>query len=294
MRCWKCCRKSWHEHRPNDIDGIADRLLRVCRSCAGSVLQAGCESCRFAQGYDEANDLAGDRFLGHRACGLDAGAGACALKHCVPIDGTYLYHCRAGGGLNIEGTGKHSPRRWSVSHCGWRGMRRSDRTMNKKQTVSRIFSHSRIDIIPVLAAVAHLAFDIYLIVGFATRPIWLSVLLGCVYAVSISWNINSVSHNFIHMPYFKPRWMNYAFSLLESIAIGFSQTYYHWIHMRHHTGNSDRQDEQGDTIDWLSIYRHRKNGKPESVWGYTFLSFFRDNMGDVHKPISKRRRFDAA
>ena len=165
--------------------------------------------------------------------------------------------------------------------------------MNTEPTASRIFAHSRIDIIPVLAAVAHLAFDIYLIVGFASRSIWISALLGCIYSVSISWNINGVSHNFIHTPYFNPSWMNYAFSLLESIAIGFSQTYYHWIHMRHHTGNSDRQNEQGDTIDWLSIYRHGKSGKPENVWGYTLLSFFRDDMSDVHKAIAKHRPFDA-
>jgi len=31
---------------------------------------------------------------------------------------------------------------------------------------------------------------------------------------------------------------------------------YDAVHMQHHKGNSDRQDEKGDTIDWLSIYRH--------------------------------------
>lgn len=45
---------------------MADRLLRDRRSCAGSVLQAGCESYRRAQGHDEPNDLAGSSFLGHR------------------------------------------------------------------------------------------------------------------------------------------------------------------------------------------------------------------------------------
>jgi multidrug transporter EmrE-like cation transporter len=64
MCFWKYCRKSWHEHGVNNIDGMADRLLRVCRSGAGSVLQAGRESYRFAQGHDEANDLAGSSFLG--------------------------------------------------------------------------------------------------------------------------------------------------------------------------------------------------------------------------------------
>ncbi len=157
----------------------------------------------------------------------------------------------------------------------------------------KVFAHSRMDIIPLMAAIAHLAFDIYLITGFTTRPLWLSFALGCVYAVSISWNINGISHNFIHTPYFNPRWMHYAFSMLESVAIGFSQTYYHWVHMRHHTGNSDLQDENGDTVDWLSIYRHGKDGKPESVWSYTLLSFFRDNLGDIHSAIAKRRPFDA-
>jgi len=165
--------------------------------------------------------------------------------------------------------------------------------MNRAHTGSRIFAHTRMDAIPVLAGVAHLLFDVYLIVGFNSRPLWVSVLLGCLYAVSISWNINGVSHNFIHTPYFRPRWLNYAFSLLESIAIGFSQTYYDWIHMRHHVGNSDRQDEHGETVDWISLYRHGKDGKPESVWGYTFLSVFRDNIGDVHKAIAKSSPFDA-
>ena len=165
--------------------------------------------------------------------------------------------------------------------------------MNRTHTGSRIFAHTRMDAIPVLAGVAHLLFDVYLIVGFNSRPLWVSVLLGCLYAVSISWNINGVSHNFIHTPYFRPRWLNYAFSLLESIAIGFSQTYYDWIHMRHHVGNSDRQDEHGETVDWISLYRHGTDGKPESVWGYTFLSVFRDNIGDVHKAIAKSSPFDA-
>ena len=165
--------------------------------------------------------------------------------------------------------------------------------MSSGQASSRIFAYRRIDILPVLAALGHSAFNVNLIIGFAGRPLWHSALLGGIYAVAISWNINGVSHNFIHTPYFKPRWMNYAFSLLESITIGFSQTYYHWIHMRHHTGNSDRQNAQGETTDWLSIYRHGKNDEPESVWRYTFLSFFRDDIGKVHTAIAKTRPFDA-
>jgi fatty acid desaturase len=158
----------------------------------------------------------------------------------------------------------------------------------------KAFAHTKWDSAPVLAAVAHLLFNVYLIVGFSSRPLWLSAALGCLYAVSISWNINSISHNFIHTPYFTKRWLNRAFSLLEWITIGFSQTYYHWVHMRHHSGNSDKPDEMGDTIDLLSIYRYGKNGGPENVWSYTLLSFFRDNLGDIHKAIARTRPFDAS
>jgi len=157
----------------------------------------------------------------------------------------------------------------------------------------KIFAHTKWDAVPVLAAVAHLAFNTYLIVGFEGRPLWLSAVLGLFYAVSISWNINSISHNFIHTPYFKPRWMNYGFSLLESVTIGFSQSYYHWVHMRHHSGNSDRPSPAGDTVDLLSIYKYGKNGEPENVLSYTFLSFFRDDIGEIHRAIASNRPFVA-
>ena len=157
----------------------------------------------------------------------------------------------------------------------------------------RVFAHSYWDIVPVMAAVAHLAFNVWLVMGFADRPLWASALLGVIYAISISWNINGISHNFIHTPYFKSRAANYAFSLLESLAIGFSQTYYRWVHLRHHVGNADRPDANGDTVDWLSIYRHGKNGQPESVWRYTIMGFFRDDIGEIHRAIAKRKPFNA-
>ena len=170
----------------------------------------------------------------------------------------------------------------------------------KRETVAAdkkerfLFAHSYWDIVPVLAAAAHFAFDIWLIAGFRDRPLWVSLLAGCLYAISISWNINGISHNFIHTPYFKNKYLNYAFSLLESLAAGFSQSMYHWVHMRHHVGNSDKPDEKGETVDWISIYRHGKNGQPENVWSYTFRSFFRDDMEAIYKAIAKRKSFNAA
>ena len=166
--------------------------------------------------------------------------------------------------------------------------------MKPQQPQHPLFAYSRQDAIPVAAAFAHLAFDVWLIVGFAERPLWLSALLGVVYAVSISWNINGISHNFIHTPYFTSPRLNNAFSMLESLAIGFSQTYYRRVHMLHHQGNGDRRAENGTTVDPLSIYRHGRNGQPESVWGYTFLSFFRDDLAALHRDIAARRPEEAA
>ncbi len=156
-----------------------------------------------------------------------------------------------------------------------------------------LFAHSALDAIPALAGVVHLLFVWTVIFGYAGRPLWLNLLLGGLYAVSISWNINSVSHNFIHNPYFTRSWMNKIFSLIESLAIGFSQTLYHWVHVRHHIGNSDRPDKDGDTVDWLSIYRHGNNGEPENVWRFTFFSFFRDDPLKIIRSIRRKNRFNA-
>src|SRR5213592_660279 len=57
-------------------------------------------------------------------------------------------------------------------------------------------------------------------------------------------------------------------------------------------GNSDRQDENGDTVDWLSIYRHGHDGEPEGPWKYVFLSFFRDDVGAIRKELRKRGNDD--
>src|SRR5262249_22278858 len=77
-----------------------------------------------------------------------------------------------------------------------------------------------------------------------------------------------------------------------SIACCFSQTMYDAVHMQHHKGNSDRQDENGDTIDWLSIYRHGHDGQEENPWSYVFLSFFRDDVGAIKRELRKRNKGD--
>lgn len=160
-------------------------------------------------------------------------------------------------------------------------------------TDSKIFAYSRWDIVPVLAAVLQGVYLIALFIFFPRLPWWVLIILGLIYAVSISWNINGISHNFLHNPYFRSNALNRLFSLWESLVIGFSQVFYEYVHKRHHVGNSDRQDEEGKTIDWLSIYRFGKNGEAENPWAYTFLSYFRDDAAETFKVVKEKSQDDA-
>jgi hypothetical protein len=112
--------------------------------------------------------------------------------------------------------------------------------------------------------------------------------LALLYSISISWSINSTSHNFIHNAFFTSPLLNRIYSVILSLSDGFSQEFYHHVHLRHHVGNMDRIGASGTTIDPLSIWRHGHNGKPESPWTYTFYSYFRDDIGEVYKRVKEK------
>jgi len=123
---------------------------------------------------------------------------------------------------------------------------------------------------------------------FPRVPLWVMLILGFVYSVSISWNINGISHNFIHNPYFRSPLLNRLFSMIESVTVGFSQIFYECIHMQHHKGNADRPDDAGETTDWISIYKHGDDGEAEHPLKYTFLSFFREDPKTVIKELKRK------
>lgn len=154
-----------------------------------------------------------------------------------------------------------------------------------------LFAYAYWDILPALAGLMHFVLLIMFFVNFDHLSWPLDVVFGLLYAVSISWNINGVAHHFIHNPYFKSEILNRCFSLIESITLLFSQTFYDAVHKRHHIGNSDLPGQNGDTIDWLSIYRYGHDQQPEGVWAYTFKSFFRDEPQKIYREIHKRNPF---
>jgi fatty acid desaturase len=157
-----------------------------------------------------------------------------------------------------------------------------------------LFAWSGWDAVCVAAGLAHLAFVVWTVAGFAQRPWWADLLCGLAYAYAAAWNINSVAHNFIHTPYFRWAPLNYAFSLVESLALATPQRFYAWIHLRHHEGNSDRPGADGATRDPLSIYRHGRDGRPEPAAAYVLKGALRSDVGEIHGALAARRPFDAA
>jgi hypothetical protein len=87
--------------------------------------------------------------------------------------------------------------------------------------------------------------------------------------------------------------LNRLFSLMQSFALGFSQVCYDAVHSRHHRGNSDKVGEDGDTIDWASIYRHGHDDEAESVWAYTFFSYVRDDPWASLRELKTRSAAEA-
>ena len=157
-----------------------------------------------------------------------------------------------------------------------------------KRADSLLFKYSEYDAIPVLAAVAQFAYLLFLFLAFPRLPWWALIPLGLVWSVSISWNINGISHNFLHNPYFKSAVLNRCFSVLESITVGFSQVFYEQVHKDHHKGNADLPDEHGKTRDPLSIYKYGHDGMPENPWTYVFCSYFRDDPKAIYRSIRRK------
>jgi len=55
-----------------------------------------------------------------------------------------------------------------------------------------------------------------------------------VIAAGLWWNANTISHNFIHRPFFRSRALNLSFSIYLSLLLGFPQSVWRDRHLAHH------------------------------------------------------------
>src|SRR5205814_8180304 len=87
------------------------------------------------------------------------------------------------------------------------------------KTASRIFGHTRWDALPVMAAIFHCGYFCGMFYLFPRVPLWIMLVLGFIYSVSISWNINGISHYFIYNPYFRSSLLNLLSSIFASLLV---------------------------------------------------------------------------
>lgn len=104
-----------------------------------------------------------------------------------------------------------------------------------------------------------------------------ALAVGLVFLVCT--NYQCVAHNFLHLPFFRPRALNVAFSIGNSLLIGVPQTLYKHHHLNHHRGNSDYPGTDGRTRDLSSIYRFSTvPRRAEPLWRYALLSPLRSDV----------------
>src|SRR5207237_8832662 len=91
------------------------------------------------------------------------------------------------------------------------------------KTDSRIFAHTRWDVLPLMAAIFHCVYFFGMFYLFSRVPLWIMLILGFIYSLSISSYINGISQKFIHNPYFRSSLLNRPFNILESTTLGLGQ-----------------------------------------------------------------------
>jgi fatty acid desaturase len=152
------------------------------------------------------------------------------------------------------------------------------------------FRYSAWDVLPALGGVGILALILWTFLAFHDLSWGVLAVAYVAIAWSYCWNLQCISHNFIHNPYFSNPWINRAYSVMETLTLGVPHILYHHYHLNHHWGDNDAKGPDGTTKDWSSIYRHGKDGQPEAFWKYCLVSFFRVEVGPVLRVVARHGR----
>ena len=100
------------------------------------------------------------------------------------------------------------------------------------------------DTLPLALALAHGS----LVVAWPSIPL---------IAIGLWWNANTVSHQFIHRPFFRSRAMNAAFSCYLSLLLGFPQSLWRQRHLSHHfalEGPRNAPDLKPRSLDFGAVF----------------------------------------
>src|SRR6516164_3478935 len=101
----------------------------------------------------------------------------------------------------------------------------------KPMSFRPFFRNSVLDAIPAICGVGLVALLFATFLEYAKLSGWLWVAAFSAVAWSYWWNLQCISHNFIHNPFFASAWLNRAFGVLESVALGVPHLLYHHYHL---------------------------------------------------------------
>jgi len=98
-----------------------------------------------------------------------------------------------------------------------------------------------------------------------------------VIAVGVWWNSNTISHNFVHLPFFRSGAANRLYGIYLSVLLGIPQTLWRERHMAHHRGQSFRfRDSPAMLLEssailglWFVMYLHA----PHFLWTVYFPGY---------------------
>ena len=82
----------------------------------------------------------------------------------------------------------------------------------------RFLRYSRWDALLALSGVGIVALLVGWFLCFRSWPWWATAVAFIAATWSYCWNLQCISHNFIHNPYFSNAWLNRAYSVLETFA----------------------------------------------------------------------------
>jgi fatty acid desaturase len=137
-----------------------------------------------------------------------------------------------------------------------------------------IFRYSKLDFFLVLYAVAACILPFII----SQYSVWVWLLAAPLQAIFNVVVMNTCMHHHVHTPLFRYQFLNRAYELLTTVAVGIPFQSWKWFHLTHHKYNNDAK-KNGIVNDPVTFYRFSEPGVRENVWMYCVYGVWRDLTG---------------
>ena len=88
---------------------------------------------------------------------------------------------------------------------------------------------------PLAGVLRHSTSDVWLVaLSFVHAALLVAVPSPPLIAIGLWWNANTISHNFVHLPFFRSRALNSVYAIYLTLLLGIPHTLWRERHLRHH------------------------------------------------------------